>query len=498
MSFKTRAVNQPGLGIRCGLWLGVFTSLLLAPLGAWSQPQADPETRSADSACSAGVVLFQAQHFRQAEPLLRQCLEEEGESGETMLFLMVIAVQDERAEEAITLGSRALALEPESPDIRYWYGRALLNAGNRTAAEEQWEHGISLSTEHVGLLEGLARLALDDGEDAKAYNLLTQLQLQGVDDSWVYRLLSDLARRRGLWADALQHWQQVLTREGSSEGMLLTAGELAILAGDTAAAVMSCRQAVELTSSAAAYGGYGEALFASDRLAEALAALRQAVALDGDQPQFVFNLANVLEVSGLAAEADQYFAHYVTLAPDDPVGHFNYGIHLDRLGQSEAALGQIEAALRLKDDWATAWVVLGQIQEKLGRYPEALATVDALLVREPDNSAQLIPWREQVTSKLNSMESAQQAGKVHLLHIITSDAGAVEQVRQELSRGTDFSQLATRFSSGPTAAQGGDIGWVVPADMVEPLRSAIAKLDPNEISPLVEAKGLFHYFKRIH
>jgi parvulin-like peptidyl-prolyl isomerase len=83
------------------------------------------------------------------------------------------------------------------------------------------------------------------------------------------------------------------------------------------------------------------------------------------------------------------------------------------------------------------------------------------------------------------------------LHIITPDTLAVRLIQQELALGTDFASLATRFSSGPTAAAGGDIGWVAPSEMVEPLRSAIEALAPNEISPLVVQRGQYHFFKRV-
>ena len=46
----------------------------------------------------------------------------------------------------------------------------------------------------------------------------------------------------------------------------------------------------------------------------------------------------------------------------------------------------------------------------------------------------------------------------------------VEQIRG----GTPFPQLAQQFSQSPTAAQGGDLGWVVKGDM-EPELDAIAR-----------------------
>ena len=74
----------------------------------------------------------------------------------------------------------------------------------------------------------------------------------------------------------------------------------------------------------------------------------------------------------------------------------------------------------------------------------------------------------------------------------------LEQVTAELAAGTDFAELAVRFSQGPAAARGGDIGWIDPrGDGRAPAAAAIRSLGVNEISPPVEAGGLFHLFKRI-
>ena len=62
----------------------------------------------------------------------------------------------------------------------------------------------------------------------------------------------------------------------------------------------------------------------------------------------------------------------------------------------------------------------------------------------------------------------------------------VEQIRG----GTPFPQLAQQFSQSPTAAQGGDLGWVVKGDMEPELDDAVARLQPNQVSdPLRSATG---------
>ncbi len=450
-------------------------------------------------ACEEGLRLYRAQQLDRAGESLQECLRQGGDHPEPLLLLTMIALRQDRAADAVGWGRRAVAADSASADTRYWYGRALLADGKPDAAQRQWEAGLALDTSHPGLLEALARLSMDRGHNERAYNLLHQLGRSGVDEPWLHRLMSDLASRKGMWDAALQQWQLVVAGEGESEDNLLRACELGILSGDTATALTACERAVELGHSAAAYGSLGEALFAADRQTEALAALRRAVVLAPDEPRYRFNLANLLEVLGRADEADEHFSRFVNLQPDDPIGRLNYGIHLDRMGRTGEALTQIEAALDLAPDLAAAQLVRGQLLEKQERYEDALAVVDELLAAgpEPENVDRLEQWRQRLRTLLQERDQARTEGACKLLHIVAPDTQTVRLVRQDLAAGLDFAVVATRYSVGPTAARGGDIGWVVPQEMVEPLRSAIEALGEGEVSRPIESRGLWHFFKRV-
>ncbi len=477
-----------------GGWLAL--GILLAGQQVPSTAQ-EPAPAQVDSSCVEGERLFRSQQHSAAEPLLQECLRRNGEQGKILLYLTVIALSDARHADATQWGARAVAVAPDSPEARYWFGRALVENGDLVGAQQQWEAGISLATEHVGLLEGLAQLAINKGEDSKAYGLLVQMQRVGVDEAWVHQLLSELTRRRGLWAASLKHWQDYLQRAGESAEALVTAGELSILAGDLEGAVQTCERAVELEPSAETHGALGEALFAASRHEEALSALRQAAALDPEVSRIQFNLANVLEIMGLVDEAEEHFRRYVELAPDDARGHLNYAIHLNRLGRTQEALAQAAAAADLEPMLREARVVQAQIYEEGGQYAEAIGMIDTLLQVDDEDKDELLIWRQRMTDNLAQSEAASNAGKFHLQHIVLADTAAVGLFQTELAGGADFGLLAVRFSVGRTAAAGGDIGWVAPSDMVEPLRSAIAQLKPNEISSVIEMQGRYHVFRRL-
>lgn len=467
----------------------LICAFVLAGAGAGAQPAAgDP--------CADGQQLFAEHNYLAAEPLLRRCLEQ-GDTRSALLPLTMITVIQGRAEEGVDYGARLVAITGDDANARFWYGRALAGVGRLDDAMTEWEAGLALDVSHVGILEGMARVSMQRGDTAKAYNLLSQLRLQGIDDAWIHRILSELAYRKGLWQQATGHFLDVVRREGETEKNLLELGELTIRAGKPREAVEVFRRAVAVSPSSATYGGLGAAWFAMEQVDSAAVALRHAVELNPNNARSRFNLANVLEILGADEEAGEHFAAYVERVPQDPLGQFNYGVHLERQGDLEGAVARVEEAVRLDPEYLEAQVVLAQMYESAGRTDDALRVIDTLARLDPEAVAQLEQWRRRLLGREEETSAALAAGKVHLLHITVEDPEALRLVREGLAAGDDFGTLATRFSTGARAVRGGDIGWVDPTQMVDQLRTAIERLEPGETSPPVATGGLTHIFKRV-
>ena len=474
-----------------------LSAVLLAAFAAAPAPARQAPTGLPADPCAEGRELYRDGRLREARTALLACLESDPEQVEVLLPLTVMAVREGRRDEALDFGARAAALAPDRPEARYWYGRALLRADRPGEARAEWEAGLQLSFDHVGILEGLARLALRDGETAKAYNLLTQLQRQGVDDAWIHGLLAEISAAKGMWAQALGHLEAAMARETPGQDQLMSAAELSILAGRHDDAIGYCRRAVATAPGGRTYGALGEAFFAAEQVDSALVWLRRAVRQPEAPPRVRFNLANALEVAGLGEEAGEQFRTFLAERPDDAMGHFNYGIHLEHAGRLEEALDQVDRALELDPTMLNAYVVKAQMLENLGRWEEALAVVRTLKGRDRDAAAELAAWEQRLRGARDGAEREAAAGRIHLLHMVLGTPEQLAEVEAALDGGADFADLAVRYSRGPAAARGGDIGWLDPQEMAEPMRSAVLGLEPDEISPPVEARGLHHLFKRI-
>jgi tetratricopeptide (TPR) repeat protein len=481
--------------------LGLLSLLLLGAAVAQaqlSQPQPpEPEIEGIADPCARGEDLYRAADFLGARKALLECLDTNGPAVEALLPLVVMATREGRLSEAERFGAEAVALAPDDPEARYWYGRALLRLERPREARTQWEKGLALDLGHFGLLEGLARLSMVEGETAKAYQLLDQMLRQGMNEPWLHRLMADITAGRGLWPQSLAHMRQLMLLQPPTLEDLLVASELSIMAGEKDAAIKFGRQAVTLQPGAASFGGLGEAFFAINEMDSALVYLRQAVELDPSQEQHRFNLANALEVTGATEEAHGHFQAYLEVQPDDAVGHFNFGVHLDKLGRSSEALFHVSRAIEIEPSMLTARVVRIQILEDLRRWDDALQEIEDLLQAGAQTSPELESWRRRLETARDEEYGAVREGKVHILHMVVASQEVLDQVLAALEKGEDFAQLTVRFSSGPAAARGGDVGWIKPADMVAPLGSAIEVLGENEISPPIESRGLYHLFKRI-
>jgi hypothetical protein len=71
-----------------------------------------------------------------------------------------------------------------------------------------------------------------------------------------------------------------------------------------------------------------------------------------------------------------------------------------------------------------------------------------------------------------------------------------EELRERAAGGEDFSELARRYSEDPgSAPRGGDLGWFEPGNMVPQFEEAAFRLQPGEISDVVETLFGLHIIK---
>lgn len=67
-------------------------------------------------------------------------------------------------------------------------------------------------------------------------------------------------------------------------------------------------------------------------------------------------------------------------------------------------------------------------------------------------------------------------------HILVEEEDKARELIGQLKDGADFAELAKEHSTGPSAPQGGDLGWFEPGQMVGPFSDAVNGMGKGEIS----------------
>ena len=67
-----------------------------------------------------------------------------------------------------------------------------------------------------------------------------------------------------------------------------------------------------------------------------------------------------------------------------------------------------------------------------------------------------------------------------------------QQLISQLQQGAPFAAVARQFSNAPTAANGGDMGWVVAAELPPELAAAVEQMRPGQLSePVQVSDGVY-------
>ncbi len=81
-------------------------------------------------------------------------------------------------------------------------------------------------------------------------------------------------------------------------------------------------------------------------------------------------------------------------------------------------------------------------------------------------------------------------------HILVEHAHEADDLVKKLNEGSDFSELAQKFSKCPSGAQGGDLGEFEKGRMVQSFEDAAFSLDVDEVSGPVQTQFGYHLIKR--
>ena len=68
----------------------------------------------------------------------------------------------------------------------------------------------------------------------------------------------------------------------------------------------------------------------------------------------------------------------------------------------------------------------------------------------------------------------------------------LRDIRERVLAGEDFAEMAREYSEGPSASNGGDLGYFTQRDMVAPFTNAAFALAPGQVSDVVQTQFGYH------
>lgn len=86
-------------------------------------------------------------------------------------------------------------------------------------------------------------------------------------------------------------------------------------------------------------------------------------------------------------------------------------------------------------------------------------------------------------------------GMVKVRHIVVKDRALAEQIRSKLTDGADFGTLCKQHSTCQSRQRGGLLPMVVPGFYPDAVEQAVFKMQPRELSPLVQTEAGWHILR---
>ncbi|HEY2516182.1 MAG TPA: HEAT repeat domain-containing protein [Polyangiaceae bacterium] len=351
------------------------------------------------------------------------------------------------APKALATYRRALASNPRQIDLRLKMIRLMQSQGDLDAAIAEYEGLIRAAPNNPQFVFEECEALLQRGDRARALKLLTELEMRGGSDEDVLSRVADFYQRIGEGERSIKVLTRLAQTNASDPSHLVDLGDRYFQDGNTPLALQTWKRLlIVVQPRARALSVLGDVYLEHDMTAEALAALREALQLDHDNPGVKKQLANALERarsyreavgiwSELAAKAKQSNdkvlarearSHIVTLwgleriidaqvgplaaqfntnPPDVDAGRTlaEVQLHLRRLADAEVTLRKV---IDLARGDADAYLALERVLVQENKLEQAIATLDKLATMEPKRARELFQRMAQYALQIYKDEDA--------------------------------------------------------------------------------------------
>lgn len=409
---------------------------------------ADRDAHSWTKAPAGLAALSRLYHANGFFPEALQCYDglralEPGNARWPHLAAGILAIYG-RADEALPLFRRAVALAPDYLPARIRLGDVLVKANQAAEAAKVYAEALQREPGEPYALLGLARCAIAGGEWTRARDRLNEAIARHADFIGALSLLVTVSEHLGDQAtaeslrtaigrreftDVPDPWLDELSAVCFDAYRLSVTAAIANSAGEPTRALELLDAAIALAPNVSSYRRQAAQIRLNGRdFAAAKTQLEAAVAANPTDSDAWLLLVNALRELGSESAAASALTRGLAQCPQSPSLHLEYARWLKASGRLDEAAAEFQRGFALRPSDASPLVELAQLYFGSGRTREALASLNLALERQPDHPMALASLMFYAVSQNDEAAALQRWAQVRRQRRVPSEV--VDGLRQ--------------------------------------------------------------------
>jgi tetratricopeptide (TPR) repeat protein len=387
--------------LRAGLAkIALAAAVLTIPFAAAQDGTAHKQRETA-------IALEQAGKTTEAETAWRTLLKAQPTSAEAYAHLGFLEAQQQRYPQAIPLYRKALALQPNMPQLRMNLGLALFKAGALKDAIRIFEALLkqqppsSPEAQRLKTLIGMSHYGL--GEYVAAVPYLKQATTEDPQNLPFRLLLAHSCLWSKQYQCVLDVYREILNLNAESAEADMLAGEALDEMQDRVGATQQFRAAVKANPKEPnVHFGLGYLLWTQGQYDEAAREFQAELANVPDNVQALTYLADIHIKLNHPEDARPFLQKAILISPQMGLAHLDLGIIEADAGNNEVAVRELKLAAQLSPNDVKPHYRLARLYQAMGNKQDAAVEFakTKALTRAADDTV------------FNQLKNARQAGQV--------------------------------------------------------------------------------------
>ncbi len=311
----------------------------------------------------------------------------------------------------------------------------------------------------------------------------------------IVRLVShaEFLASRGQLKLAILRYEEAMDAGAGSSKVLNRLAELYMAAGQFSEAVGVLRRSLdEEPGQLPVYSRLGEAFLALGRVDSAIFFISEARELAPETSAIRSSLGFLFLQSGLRDLGRSELDTALVLDARNPEAHRFLGYYYAQTDSLKKAIDHYTRVIQLSPQDVEAHNNVAFLRSAVGEYRESLDAYKR--TKELTTDPNLLHAINLNIDAVNAILS----DKMRARYILVDTEAKGRAVLEKLGKGEDFAALAAQFSQAPNAADGGDLGFFGPGDMLPEVEEAVLQLAVGEISELLRIADRVMIIQRLN